>query len=65
MKLNKGPLVHLREADHQGSRPGRRIADRKAVGRQAGKPYNAEYPEFFLARIKDQGLFDGLGETKA
>jgi hypothetical protein len=30
-----------------------------------GKPYNAEYPDFFLTRVKEQGLFDDLGDMKA
>ena len=30
-----------------------------------GKPFNPEYPDFFLGSIKQQGLFDNLGTTKA
>jgi outer membrane protein insertion porin family len=30
-----------------------------------GKPFNPEYPEAFLARIKEQRMFDNLKETKA
>ena len=30
-----------------------------------GKPFNPEYPEAFLSRIKEQRLFDNLKETKA
>jgi outer membrane protein insertion porin family len=29
-----------------------------------GKPYNPDYPEIFLKGVRDQGLFDNLGETK-
>jgi outer membrane protein insertion porin family len=29
------------------------------------KTFNPEYPDLFLTRIKEEGLFDGLGETKA
>ena len=32
---------------------------------QEGKPFNANYPEFFLAQVKERGLFDELGETKS
>jgi outer membrane protein insertion porin family len=31
----------------------------------AGKPFNPEYPDFFLSRIRQEGLFDNLGATKA
>ena len=30
-----------------------------------GKTLNPEYPDHFLKRIKEEGLFDDLGETKA
>jgi outer membrane protein insertion porin family len=30
-----------------------------------GKPYNPEYPDLFLKTIKEEGLFDNLGKTKA
>ena len=30
-----------------------------------GKPYNPEYPDLFLKRVKEEGIFDHLGETKA
>ena len=30
-----------------------------------GKTLNPEYPDYFLNRIKEEALFEGLGETKA
>jgi outer membrane protein insertion porin family len=30
-----------------------------------GKPFNPEYPDHFLERIREQGLFDNLGKTAA
>ena len=30
-----------------------------------GKPFNPDYPDAFLARIKEQHMFDNLKETKA
>jgi outer membrane protein insertion porin family len=30
-----------------------------------GKPFNPEYPNFFLDHIREQGLFDNLAKTKA
>jgi outer membrane protein insertion porin family len=29
-----------------------------------GKPFDAEYPDWFLASVREQGLFDNLGEAK-
>ena len=30
-----------------------------------GKPFNADYPDTFLNRVREQGLFDRLGKTRA
>ena len=30
-----------------------------------GKPLNPDYPDFFLNRIKEESVFEGLGKTKA
>ncbi len=30
-----------------------------------GKPLNPDYPDYFLNRIKEEGLFEGLGKTAA
>ena len=30
-----------------------------------GKPFNPEYPQSFLNTVREQGLFDNLGETKS
>jgi outer membrane protein insertion porin family len=30
-----------------------------------GKPFNPDYPELFVKRIKEEGMFDNLGETKS
>jgi outer membrane protein insertion porin family len=30
-----------------------------------GKVFNPEYPDHFLERVRTDGLFDGLGATKA
>lgn len=30
-----------------------------------GKPFNGDYPEQFLARVREQGIFESLGQTKA
>lgn len=40
-------------------------AIRKIWGLQPGKPFNAEYPDHFLVRIKEEGLFDNLKTTRS
>jgi outer membrane protein insertion porin family len=40
-------------------------AIRKMWGLKFGAPYSPDYPEAFLKRVRDEGLFDDLGETKS
>jgi len=40
-------------------------AIRKMWGAKEGKPFDADYPDAFLKDIRDQGLFDNLGDTSA
>ena len=30
-----------------------------------GKPFNSDYPEFFLQRVREAGVFDNLGKTRS
>jgi hypothetical protein len=30
-----------------------------------GGPFNADYPELFLTRVREEGLFENLGKTKS
>ena len=32
---------------------------------KTGNPFNPDYPDLFLKRVKEEGLFDHLGKTKA
>jgi len=38
---------------------------RKMWGLQPGKPFNIDYPDHFLARVKEDGIFDNLKNTRA
>jgi outer membrane translocation and assembly module TamA len=40
-------------------------AIRKMWGVRDGKPFDAGYPDAFLKEVKDQGIFDNLGETNS
>ncbi|MGE5644969.1 MAG: POTRA domain-containing protein [Acidobacteriota bacterium] len=40
-------------------------AIRKMWGLKPGEPFNAEYPEYFLAHVREEGIFENLGETKS
>jgi outer membrane protein insertion porin family len=34
-------------------------------GVKPGKPFNPDYPDFFLKRVQEQGLFDNLADTRS
>src|SRR5260370_1440017 len=38
---------------------------RKLWGLQPGKPFNTDYPQHFLDRVKEQGIFDNLKSARA
>jgi len=40
-------------------------AIRKMWTLKEGKPYNPEYRDYFLSRVREEGLFDDLGETRS
>ncbi len=40
-------------------------AVKKMWGIKEGKPFDADYPDYFLAQIREQGLFDDLGATRS
>ncbi len=37
----------------------------KLWGEKPGKPFNPDYPDFFLKRVQQQGLFDNLADTRS
>ncbi len=38
---------------------------RKMWGAKKGAPFNPEYPDFFLQKLREDGVFDNLGDTKS
>lgn len=38
---------------------------RKMWGMQAGRPFNPDYPKVFLTRVKEEQIFDNLGEPRS
>ena len=52
--------LHIEGLDLNGE-----AAVRKMWTHQEGTPYNPEYPDYFLRRVREESLFDNLGETRA
>ena len=40
-------------------------AIRKMWTMQPGKPFNADYPDYFLSRVREENVFESLGKTKS
>ncbi|HMF76399.1 MAG TPA: POTRA domain-containing protein [Bryobacteraceae bacterium] len=49
--------------DIQGLDMTARPAIEKLWGEKPGQPFNPDYPEFFLKKVNEQGLFDNLADT--
>src|ERR1700733_12125056 len=64
-QIDPGPLYKLGKVDFVGLDLVTEPEIRKMWGLAPGRPFNVEYPDHFLARVKDGGIFDGLKSTRA
>ncbi len=58
-----GAVYNFAKLDMQGLDVTTEPAIEKLWGEKAGKPFNPDYPDFFLKRIQQEGLFDHLADT--
>lgn len=65
LQLEPGPLFTMGKLTIQGLDLNGEPVVRKLWSIQEGKPFNSKYPDYFLQRIREDGMFDGLGSTKA
>jgi outer membrane protein insertion porin family len=65
VRIDEGPRFTFGKLSIQGLDLEGEAAMRKLWSLQPGKPFNPEYPDYFLAQVKERGMFDNLGETKA
>ena len=65
VKLTKGAQYHYGKMTIKGLDLNGEAQIQKLWVAKPGKAYNPEYPDYFLTRIKEQGLFDDLGDMKA
>ncbi len=63
--IDPGPQFLFDKLAIQGLDLEGEAAMRKLWGLAPGKPFNPEYPDYFVAQVKERGLFDNLGDTKA
>ncbi len=64
-QIDPGPVYTLGKLEYVGLDIVSEPEIRKMWGLAPGRPFNAEYPDHFLARVKDGGLFDNLKNTRA
>jgi outer membrane protein insertion porin family len=64
-QIDPGPLYTLGKLDIVGLDIESEPEIRKMWGIAPGKPFNIEYPDHFLSRVKEGGVFDDLKTTRA
>ena len=60
-----GSLYTFKSLDIQGLDLVSEPVIQKLWGEKPGKPFNPDYPQFFLDRVKEQGLFDNLADMRS
>jgi outer membrane protein assembly factor BamA len=65
LQVTEGPQFTFGTLTVEGLDLNGEAAIRKMWNLKQGKPYNADYPDYFLARVREEGIFDNLGETRA
>ena len=65
VRLNEGPQFSFGTLSIEGLNLDGEAAVKKLWALKPGKPYNGDYPDYFLQRIKEDGLFENLHQTKA
>lgn len=65
VRINQGPQFSFRRLTIVGLDLESEPAIRKLWALKEGEPYRANYPDYFLERVREDGLFDNLGKTTA
>jgi outer membrane protein assembly factor BamA len=65
IRIDPGPQFTMGKLTIEGLDLNATAAVRKLWAPQEGKPFDAAYPDYFLSRIKEDGLFEHLHDTKA
>ena len=65
LRIDEGPQFLFGTLRLEGLDLNGEAAIRKMWTHQPATPYNPEYPDYFLRHVREEGLFDDLGETRA
>jgi outer membrane protein insertion porin family len=65
LRIDEGPQFLFGKLNIDGLDLSGEAEMRKMWTHQEGTPYNPEYPNYFLGRVREEGIFDNLGETRS
>ena len=65
VRITEGPRFTFGRLTIEGLDLNGEAAMRKLWALKEGKPFDADYPDFFLARVREDGYFENLHNTKA
>jgi len=63
--LQQGSQYHFGVLKIEGLDLNAEAEIRRLWGLKQGAPFNAEYPDYFLARVREEGIFDNLHKAQA
>jgi outer membrane protein insertion porin family len=65
IRIDEGPQFTFGKLIVQGLDLNGEAEVKKLWGLQEGKPFDGDYPDYFLNRVQQDGIFDNLHKTKA
>jgi outer membrane protein insertion porin family len=63
--VSAGAVYNFQKLDVQGLDVTSAPVVARRWGEKPGNPFNPDYPDFFLKRVQEQGLFDNLSDTRS
>lgn len=63
LRVSEGPQFSFGTLRIDGLDLNGEAAIKKMWTLKEGKPYNPDYPDYFLSRVHEEGIFDNLGDT--
>jgi outer membrane protein insertion porin family len=63
--VTPGAVYNFQTLDVQGLDLTTQPVIAKLWGEKPGKPFNPDYPDFFLKRVKQEGIFDNLADARS
>jgi outer membrane protein assembly factor BamA len=65
VRVDAGPLYHMGRLTINGLDLSGEAEMKRVWTMREGQVFNPEYPDLFLKRVREGGMFDNLGQTKA